>query len=72
MTGLFSHQSAAANNIGRRARNSAKGRRTLEQFAEQLSEHGDVARAADAIGRHEAYGRNLLARLKRELGWQAR
>lgn len=70
--GLFAHQSAKANNIGRRARNDAKGWRTLQQFADHLAEHGDVARAAEEIGRHEAYGRNLLARLKRELGWQAR
>jgi DNA-binding MarR family transcriptional regulator len=44
---------------------------TLDRFAEHLSEHGDASRAATQLGFHEAYGRVLLQKLVKGLGWQA-
>jgi hypothetical protein len=42
--------------------------RTIERFAEALSETGKVALAAKAIGITPLYGRTLLARIKAKLG----
>lgn len=41
---------------------------TLDRFAEALSEHGDVARAAATVGKNAAYGRVLLQRIIKALG----
>lgn len=41
-------------------------------LAERVSEHGDVARAADEIGVSRSYGRLLWSEVKKGLGWQAR
>lgn len=40
----------------------------IDAFAEDLSRHGDVTRAAASVGKSAAYGRVLLARLIKRLG----
>lgn len=72
-TGLFS--TSTAQGIG--ARKAQRVRRantiasTLDAFAERLSLHGDVPRAAREIGKTPGYGRTLLQRLIKGLGAQA-
>jgi hypothetical protein len=45
---------------------------TLSTFAEHLSEHGDVSRAARETGVPESRGKSLFAQIRRQLGWQAK
>lgn len=47
-------------------------RARLDGFAEALAETGTVAAASEAIGVCNQRGSVLLARLRKELGWQAR
>lgn len=44
----------------------------IDDFAECLSEHGNVSRAADQCGVSASFGRVLLHRIKKRLGPQAR
>jgi len=44
---------------------------TIDRFAEQLSAHGDIRLAAEAVGISHSYGRLLFTAIKRALGWQA-
>ena len=44
---------------------------TIDRFAEQLSDHGCIRTAAEAVGISHSYGRLLFTAIKRELGWQA-
>jgi len=44
----------------------------LDHFAERLSGHGDIARAAAALGRSPAWGMVCFKRICAELGEQAR
>jgi hypothetical protein len=44
----------------------------LDRFAEALSETGEVASAAARIGVSKEYGKAMLQRLRKRLGWQAR
>lgn len=46
--------------------------RTIERFAEALAEHGKTNEAAQAIGITKDYARALLARIRAQLGEQAR
>jgi hypothetical protein len=43
----------------------------LDHFAEHLSRHGDVARAASACGRTRSWGAAMLRQLRADLGEQA-
>lgn len=43
----------------------------LDHFAERLSEHGDVARAAAQLGRSPSWGGAQLRKLRQALGAQA-
>ncbi len=43
----------------------------IDQFAERLAEHGNIARAAKEVGATAAYGRELFGRICRGLGAQA-
>jgi hypothetical protein len=40
----------------------------IDQFAERLAEHGEVARASQEVGVRAAYGRVLLQRIIKRLG----
>jgi hypothetical protein len=42
-----------------------------DDLADRVSEHGDIARAADEIGVSRSYGRVLWQEIRRGLGWQA-
>lgn len=44
----------------------------IDRFAEHLSEHGDVPRAARETGIKTPYGNALLQRIRKRLGPQAR
>lgn len=44
----------------------------VAKFAEHLSGDGDVQRASKAVGISWPYGRTIFARIKTELGWQAK
>ncbi len=44
----------------------------LDHFAQRLSEHGDIDRAAAQLGRSRSWGRTMFKRLCRDLGDQAR
>ena len=44
----------------------------LDLFAERLSQHGDVARAAAQLGRSKAWGEQQLRTMRAQLGSQAR
>jgi hypothetical protein len=46
--------------------------RMIEHFAEHLSQHGDVAKAAAQLGQSEAWGKRQFAAIRKELGSQAR
>lgn len=67
MTGLFHtpHNQNVRRVSGNRAKETGD---TLNAFAERLSQHGDVARAAAQIGKSPAYGRVLLQRIIAGLG----
>jgi hypothetical protein len=69
--GIFAHR---ARNQGRNFAiyKVKKGRETLDRFADALAEHGDVSRAAAQAGKSAIYGRILLQKLRKRLGWQAR
>jgi hypothetical protein len=73
---LFAHRTSTAQGIGARShqrrKNDARRNDTLDRFAEALSEHGDLSRAAAAVGKSAAYGRVLFARIRKQLGEQAR
>lgn len=43
----------------------------LDHFAESLSRHGDIARAAAALGKSEAWGRKQFRLICAALGSQA-
>lgn len=43
----------------------------LDRFAEEIADHGDIARAATAIRVPEGTGRDLFATLCRRMGDQA-
>lgn len=56
-------------------RNFRRRRRTgdaLDRFAEALSRHGDVRRAAMEIGLKPESGNGMLQRIRKRLGDQAR
>jgi hypothetical protein len=52
-------------------RDDQHARKQLEAFAEALSEHGSVPKAAKEIGCGPSWGRVLMARLRADLGSQA-
>ena len=66
-TGLFPVRRTEA---GRRPR-QRRATPGLDAFAEQLAETGDVATAAARIGVSLLYGRAMLQRIRKQLGWQA-
>lgn len=43
----------------------------IDAFAEELSRHGDVKRAAESLGKSYNHGRQMLGVIRRKLGWQA-
>jgi hypothetical protein len=43
----------------------------IDRFAERLAEHGNVKLAAQEINVSPHYGRVLLQRIRKQLGWQA-
>jgi hypothetical protein len=43
----------------------------IDQFADRLAEHGEIARAAKEVGATLAYGKELFARICKRLGPQA-
>lgn len=46
--------------------------RMIDHFAEHLSRHGDVKKAASALGKSLGWGQAALRQLRKELGEQAR
>lgn len=48
-----------------------RGERMVDLFAEQLSIDGDVPTACAQLGIRQDYGRQMLRRIRSELGWQA-
>lgn len=44
----------------------------MDVFAENLSRHGDIERAAGAMGRSLRWGSTMLKRIRDRLGEQAR
>lgn len=57
--------------LGRRNRQTERGKRVIDLFAEALSEHGEITAAAQAIGISRDYGKKLFSRIRKDLGWQA-
>lgn len=49
-----------------------RGTRVIDRFAEALAELGDVPAAAEACGIKRSYANALFAKIKLELGEQAR
>jgi hypothetical protein len=68
--GIFANR---AINGGRHfmAARRAAGRRKLNAFAEALSQDVTVKDAAASVGVSQQRGSQLLAQIRRELGWQA-
>lgn len=54
------------------ARRKPRGTRVIDRFAQALSETGDVPSAADRVGIKRGYANSLFARIRQELGGQAR
>jgi hypothetical protein len=73
--GMFAHRTRQPAKLkGSRlaaAAREAEARQMLDHFADRLADHGDVKRAAAALGRSEAWGKLRLRDLRRSLGWQA-
>jgi DNA-binding transcriptional LysR family regulator len=71
---LFANQTRSHRGPGRQyvLARSAQGRRTLNSFAEALAETGTITAASEAIGISQQRGSQLLARIRKELGWQAK
>lgn len=46
--------------------------KTLERFAEELAERGDIHMAALAIGVSAQHGRNMFTQMRKDLGRQAK
>jgi hypothetical protein len=44
----------------------------LDHFAENLSRHGDIARAAAALGKSESWGKAQFRKIRKSLGGQAK
>lgn len=74
MTGLFSNRTRSHRGPGRAYVEARRrqGRATLDRFAEALSEHGSIPRAAAEANIHPSRGYQLFARIRAELGEQAR
>lgn len=49
-----------------------RGTRVIDRFAAALAETGDVPSAAEQIGIKRDYANSLFARIRKELGEQAR
>lgn len=45
---------------------------TIDRFAEELAERGDVHMAAMAMGISSQSGKNMLVQIRKDLGWQAK
>lgn len=43
----------------------------LDHFAERLSQHGDVEKAAAQLGQSKAWGRKMFTAIRKQLGPQA-
>lgn len=52
-------------------RKKPRGTRTIDRFAEALSECGDVPTAARKLGLNRDYANSLFAKIRKELGSQA-
>jgi hypothetical protein len=44
----------------------------IDHFAEHLSRHGDVQKAASALGKSRGWGQAALRAIRKELGEQAK
>jgi hypothetical protein len=44
----------------------------IDHFAEHLSHHGDIAKAAASIGKTQAWGKAAFRQMRKDLGGQAR
>lgn len=53
-------------------RSKPRGTRVIDRFAAELAECGDVATAAANLGLKRNYADSLFARIRRELGVQAK
>jgi hypothetical protein len=49
-----------------------RGTRVIDRFAHELSECGDVPMAAERLGLNRGYANSLFARIRKDLGSQAR
>jgi hypothetical protein len=49
-----------------------RGTRVIDRFADALAETGDVPAAAERVGIKRGYANALFARIRKELGGQAR
>lgn len=54
-----------------RVKRLPRGERTIDRFAGALAETGSVRAASAMIGVNYPYGKALLQRVRKELGWQA-
>ena len=53
-------------------RRKPRGTRVMDRFAEALAETGDVPAAAARVGIKRGYANALFAKIRRELGRQAK
>jgi hypothetical protein len=71
-TGLFSNRSGSGATIYR-AQLRRQGDRTVAAFAEALAEGApSITAASYQVGVSQQRGSQLFARIRRELGWQAK
>ena len=73
-TGIF--RPTPTNGLAFRARQQAERRRrsrgpTLNAFADALADGATVKEAAARVGVSVDYGRAMLGRIRKQLGWQA-
>lgn len=58
--------------LGLKGKPQRTAKQALDEFAEALSEHGDIIRAGAEIGVGEGQARNLFTALRQSLGPQAK
>jgi len=70
VTGLFAHK---GHNRGRpfAVWRAQEAKRKLDAFADHLADGKTPAQAAILLGNTPAYGKVLLGKLRKRLGWQA-
>lgn len=70
-TGLFSHRTKSASGISILSARRKQTRQKLEAFADLIAEGEKPETASISLGFSASYGRVLLGKLRKKLGWQA-